>query len=173
MAMYLGRCWGKEKQTTIIWRKTRFYVFFCVISKTHSLPPALSPMNAAWVQRVEVGLLQLQGRWGMALHMQYLVVRATCSHRRRGSDITTLRQAQVSQHGQRRGNRGTGSSAYAKNAQAGPLVSTSSGSGGKTRASHPPPGSSQTYKGSRKGRSSEGESKSVGTAFEELQLLKK
>lgn len=53
-----------------------FYVFFCVRSKTLCLPPAMSPVNAAWVQRAAVGLIQLQRQWGMALHVQPLLTRA-------------------------------------------------------------------------------------------------
>lgn len=53
----------------------RFYVFFCVRSKTLCLLPAVSPVNAAWVQKVAVGLIQPQRQWGMALHVQPLLSR--------------------------------------------------------------------------------------------------
>lgn len=67
----------------------------------------MSPVNAAWVQRVAVGLIQLQRQWGMALHVQPLLTGLSCSFphrlRRPGGGITTLWQAQIYQHGQRRG----------------------------------------------------------------------
>lgn len=81
------------------------------------------------LKRVVVGLLQRQGQWGMALHVRHLVFSSPVFLQE-----ARVRRAQIFQHEQRRGNRGTGSSACAKRAQAGLLVTIRGR--GEVRASH-------------------------------------
>lgn len=155
--MYSGRCWCREQQTIIIWRKNRFYVFFSVTSKALSFPPAVSPTNAAGMQGWQCACSSSRGNGAQPCMCNIWYSAAPCSCSRQGCGLAM-----------------TGTDFPAEGAQclSWALVSIRSGNGGEVRASHPPPGSLQTHKGSRKASSHVRDSKFAGLALEELQMLK-